>query len=591
MNITFRWKVTLAFTALAAVIFLLLDLSLQAAVSQQGVAGMRGSLLAETRLAQRLLPSPPWVPSPALQRLVTDLDHAAQARVTLIEADGTVAADSRDNPAAMENHAYRPERQQALGQEFGSAVRRSATEKIDMLYLALAWPTGSSEPRPVLRLARPMTEVRAATQRLREAIWIGFALAAVLVWLLGLLLSNNLTAPIDTLVRVARRVDKGDLQARVEDVHGPDLGELASVFNSAVDSLAHAVSTSQRESRYYAAILEQMSDAVVIIDHQGRVEFTNPTFARLFGIEGGTAAGRTSEELALNYELSALLLRAIEHSTVQRDEVRLLYPEPRILATAVTPLMNEQQEVVGAIGLLRDVTDLHRLDEMRREFVANASHELRTPAAAVKALAEALQMGALTDPNIGPRFVQQIVDAADRQTTLLDDMLTLTRVERGRELLNIAPLNAAEACGEAVRQLTPAAKARGVNLTMEVRPDEIVTADASGLHTVLLNLLDNAVKYTPRDGSVKIAGRAVTGGYEVCVTDTGIGIPEGDQARVFERFYRVDKARDRATGGTGLGLSIVKHLVEAHGGRVSLRSAPGEGSAFTVSFPSAVVSA
>ena len=126
---------------------------------------------------------------------------------------------------------------------------------------------------------------------------------------------------------------------------------------------------------------------------------------------------------------------------------------------------------------------------------------------------------------------------------------------------------------------------------MEVRPDEIVTADASGLHTVLLNLLDNAVKYTPRDGSVKIAGRAVTGGYEVCVTDTGIGIPEGDQARVFERFYRVDKARDRATGGTGLGLSIVKHLVEAHGGRVSLRSAPGEGSAFTVSFPSAVVSA
>lgn len=591
MNLAFRWKITLAFTALAAAVFLLLDLGLQVVVSRQGVVVMQGSLLAETRLAQRSLPPPPWTPSPALQRLVTDLDRAAQARVTLIAADGTVAADSRDNPAAMENHTNRPERQQALGQEFGSAVRRSATEKIDMLYLALVWPTGTSEPRPVVRLSRPMTEVRGATQRLREAIWMGFVIAAALVWLLGLLLSNNLTAPIDALVRVARRVDKGDLQARVDGVHGPDLGELATVFNSAVDSLARAVATSQRESRYYTAILEQMSDAVVIIDCQGRVQFTNPTFARLFGIGGSTAVGRTSEELALNYELSALLLRAVEHNTVQRDEVRLLYPEPRMLATAVTPLTNEQHEVVGAIGLLRDMTDAHRLDEMRREFVANASHELRTPAAAVKALAEALQMGALTDPNMGPRFVQQIVDAADRQTTLLDDMLTLTRVERGRELLNLAALNAAEAVGEAVRQITPAAKARGVSLTMAVRPDDVVTADASGLHTVLLNLLDNAVKYTPRGGSVTIAGEAVPGGYEVRVTDTGIGIPEGDQARVFERFYRVDKARDRATGGTGLGLSIVKHLVEAHGGRVSVRSAPGEGSTFTVSFPSSVLSA
>ena len=379
MRIAFRWKVTLAFTALAAVVFLLLDLGLQVVVSHQGVAVMQSGLLAEARLAQRSLPPPPWRPSPSLQRLVVDLDRAAQARVTLIAADGQVAADSRDNPASMENHADRPERQQALGQEFGSAVRHSATEKIDMLYLALALPAGASGPRPVLRLSRPMTEVSAASQRLRQALWVGFALAVALVWLLGLLLSNNLTAPIDSLVRIARRVDRGDLQARVEGVHGPDLGELAAVFNSALDSLAHAVATSQRESRYYSAILEQMSDAVVIIDHQGRVEFTNPTFARLFGIDSAIAAGRTSEELALNYELSALLLRAVEQNTVQRDEVRLLYPEPRMLATAVTPLTNEQQEVVGAIGLLRDVTDLHRLDEMRREFVANASHELRTP--------------------------------------------------------------------------------------------------------------------------------------------------------------------------------------------------------------------
>ena len=210
---------------------------------------------------------------------------------------------------------------------------------------------------------------------------------------------------------------------------------------------------------------------------------------------------------------------------------------------------------------------------------------MRTPAAAVKALAEALQMGALKDRERGPRFVQQIVEAADRQTSILDDMLTLTRVERGSELLHIGPLKAAEAFEEAARQIRPAATARGVDLLVEVAPDDQLQADASGLHTILLNLLDNGVKYTPQGGSVTLHGRAVPGAYEITVSDTGIGIPTEHQSRIFERFYRVDKARDRATGGTGLGLAIVKHLMETHGGRISVRSADGQGTTFTLSFP------
>jgi signal transduction histidine kinase len=203
----------------------------------------------------------------------------------------------------------------------------------------------------------------------------------------------------------------------------------------------------------------------------------------------------------------------------------------------------------------------------------------------VKALAEALQMGALSDPSLGPRFVQQIVEAADRQTDILDDMLTLTRVEHGRELLNVAPLNAAEALHEAAGQIQPAASAKGVTLRVEVGEGKRVNADAAGLHTILLNLVDNAVKYTPRGGSVTLRGATVPSGYEITVADTGPGISLEHQSRIFERFYRIDKARDRATGGTGLGLSIVKHLAEAHGGRVSVHSAPGEGATFTVFLP------
>ncbi|MEN6545581.1 MAG: ATP-binding protein, partial [Armatimonadia bacterium] len=237
------------------------------------------------------------------------------------------------------------------------------------------------------------------------------------------------------------------------------------------------------------------------------------------------------------------------------------------------------------IGLLRDVTDLPRLDEVRREFVANASHELRTPAAGIKALAEALEVGALQDPEKGPRFVHQIVESADRLTSILDDMLILTRVERGQELLNVTRLKAGEAVGEAVKQIAIRAEDRHLQLEVQAAPEDTLSADARGLHTVLLNLLDNAVKYTPEGGAVSVTGRAVPGGYELAVTDTGVGIPPEHQARVFERFYRVDKARDRATGGTGLGLSIVKHIMDSHGGKVTLRSVPGSGSTFTVFFP------
>lgn len=585
MKLHLRWKITLAFTLLAAAVFLLLDVSLQMLVTRQGQELMQENLLNEARLAARVLPPPPWHANSSLQGQALEIDHLDQARLTLIDPSGRVLADSRDNPANMENHATRPEIVRALAAGWGAVARHSRTEGMDMLYVAVSLRGSDASSGWIVRLARPMTQVRAASQRLREAIWLGFAIAVAMIWFVGLALSNTLTAPIERLVRAARRVDAGDLQARVEGVHGPDVGELARVFNSAVDSLSRMVSQSQRESRYYAAILEQMTDAVIIIDRTGSVQFINPTFARLFGLHNETVEGRTSEEIALNYDLSALLMRAVKQEAVQREEVRLLYPAPRVLATAATPLLDDESAVAGAIGLLRDVTDLHRMDEVRREFVANASHELRTPAASVKALAEALQMGALKDPERGPRFVQQIVEAADRQGRLLDDMLTLTRVERGRELLQVASIDAAAAFEDAARQIRPSAEAKGVRLTVEVAAGDRLLADANGLHTILLNLLDNAVKYTSPAGQVTLRGAGVPGGYELTVADTGLGIPPEDQSRIFERFYRVDRARDRATGGTGLGLSIVKHLTEAHGGRVGVRSTLGEGSVFTVFLP------
>jgi two-component system, OmpR family, phosphate regulon sensor histidine kinase PhoR len=585
-HLPLRWRITLAFALVMAAVFVLLEAWLQEAALNAGTASMAQSLRSETELVAHHLASQggKWQRSQPLARMVRDLDQRCGARLTLIGGEGEVLADSRDRAEAMENHARRPERLQAIAGGWGQAVRHSATLGVDMLYVAQALP-GSGSPPVVLRLAEPMTTVREASLGLRRIMLGALILVLVLVWAVSFLLAGALTAPVQSLVRVARRVDRGDLRARVEDVKGAELGELAAVFNAALDRLGELAATSQRESRYYAAILEQMSDAVIIVDRAGRVQFLNPTFARLLAVPAEETQGRPAEEITLNYQLTELLRRAAEQNSVQRDEVRLVHPEPRVLAAAVTPLVDEQGQVMGAIGLLRDVTDRRQVEEMRRDFVSNASHELRTPAAGVKALAEALQMGALADAERAPRFVQQIVEAADRLTNILDDMLILTRVERGQELLQATWLAAREALGEAADQVRPAAEAKGVRIEVQAPEADRLYADAGGLLTILLNLLDNAVKHTPAGGTVTLSGRAVPEGYEVAVSDTGVGIPEEHLGRIFERFYRVDKARDRATGGTGLGLSIVKHTVEAHGGTVRVRSVVGEGSVFAVFFP------
>ena len=584
MKLAFRWRIALTFTALAALVFALLGGYLHSAVLRHSVHDIREALLAQARLAADALPSPPLRPGAELQSLLAEMDARSRARITLIDPHGKVVADSRHDPATMANHADRPERHQALTAGWGSAEHYSKTLGVRMLYVAIPL-SDQGLPSYVLRLAMPLTAVEAETLELRRTLVVAFLISTAAVWLVSLWLAGSLSAPIQRLAHVARRLERGDLEARIPDLRVGELAEATQVFNSALARLAELVAFSQKESRYYSAILEQMSDGVVVVDGQGRVEFVNQAFRRIFGIDLEEVPGRYLEQLAPNFDLGLLLSRALEQGAAQSDDIELNHPDRRLLTAVATPLLDADGCVLGAVGLVHDITGLRRADEVRRDFVANASHELRTPAAAVKALAEALQAGALRDPDRGPDFVRQIVQASDRLTELLDDMLTLTRVERGRELLNPQDLSVAEAFAEAAGHAVPAAEAKGVLLRTQAAEEARLWADPQALQTVLINLLDNAIKYTPAGGQVTLKGQAVPEGCEISVTDTGIGIPPEHIPRIFERFYRVDKARDRAAGGTGLGLAIVRHIAEAHGGRVTARSAPGTGSTFSVIFP------
>ncbi|HEY3397279.1 MAG TPA: ATP-binding protein [Armatimonadota bacterium] len=586
MSLNLRWKTALAFSLLSAVVLAALGLYLDSLVRRSTTDTLRDRLFVEARLIVPEFSAAHRLPPEQLGAELLRLDELCQARLTYIDPTGRVLAESRASASAMENHANRPERLEAVATGGGWAQRYSATLHLDMLYVAVALPaTGGAAP-PVLRLALPLTQVEAASDTLRGAFTLALLLALAVVFVVSLRLTDSLTRPWEELVQAARRVARGDLAARVAEPSGSaELRELALVFNSAVDQLAHLLATSQQETQRYVALLEQMTDGVVVIDRQGRVELINRMFAEMFGLDPTWGPEHRLEEVGLSYELNLLLTRALEQGVAQQGAVGLVRPQPRTLYGVATPLANAEGQIIGAIGLLRDMTELQRLDQVRRDFVANASHELRTPAAGIRALAEVLESGALHDPEKGPRFLAQIVLESDRLTAILDDMLTLTRVERGAELVHPRWIPSDEAFAEVVAHLQPLAMQQEVSLRTEAGAEDQVFADAAGLQTILTNLVDNAIKYTPGGGEIVLRGRPAPGGYEIAVSDTGAGIATEHLPRLFERFYRVDKARDRATGGTGLGLAIVKHLAEAHRGRVSVQSEIGHGSTFTVFLP------
>lgn len=419
----------------------------------------------------------------------------------------------------------------------------------------------------------------------RRLIAIAVLVAIVFASLVILWLERSVAEAARRIRRNLPRLGEEELDAGLLDLPAGALDRLAEMLGEASRDVRDELQSARTQCQRYAAILEQMTDAVVAVDEAGHVQFVNRAFARLFELDPAEAIGQPLENATLNFDLSALVTRALQQGQVQRDRLSLRHPHEAILEGVTTPLTDHSGRIVGAVGLLHDITQMREANRIRQDFVANASHELRTPAAGIKALAEALQAGAINDPRRGPEFCRQIVAAADRLTATLDDMLTLTRVERGARLFEPELLEARAAIKAAIEQVAPAARLKGIEVRTEIDDGEVF-ADPAALQTLLVNLLDNAVKYTPEGGTVTARGRTVPGGYEVAVIDTGPGIPEEHLDRIFERFYRVDRARDRATGSTGLGLSIVRHIAETHGGRVRVESEEGEGSKFTAFFPS-----
>jgi len=584
----FFWKLALSFLALLVSVLLAVDFLAERALRENYEADQFQQMKALAR-AMRLNPLPLTSSSPQTPEEIAALNTwvaanaATGVRVTVISADGRVLADSQSETATMESHADRPEVKDALQKGEGRSVRSSVSVKEQLLYYAVREYLPGGVP-VVVRLALPMQGFREPLGVFRRNLWLWSLLIFTVAGAFAMWMSRSYTERIERLREFSRRVAEGDFRPLPSDGKGDTLEALRTSLNQTAVRLDRTIRTLTEERNLSAAILGSMVEGVAVVNGAERLVFTNPGFAGILGLDLPPVSGSSLLEVVRQTEL----IEAVR---------RVLAGEPRVEAEIATGTLRQHffaatvasvraGETSGAVIVLHDITTLRRLERIRRDFVANVSHEFRTPLTAIQGFSETLLGGAIDDPQNRGRFLGIILEHARRLARLTEDLLKLSQMDAEKLELEIRSVSVAqlvESCFEtAQRRATEKELALSVNLQSQL-PD--VAADSRRIQEVLQNLLDNATQYTLPGGKIVLSAEARNDEVIFTVADTGIGIPQADQPRIFERFYRVDVARSREAGGTGLGLSIARHLVEAHGGRIWVDSELGVGSKFHFSIP------
>jgi two-component system phosphate regulon sensor histidine kinase PhoR len=523
----------------------------------------------------------------ALQEHILQLGRELGIRITWIDMNGHVLADSMQpdlaHVAKMENHKDRLELVVAAARGHGSSQRRSPTINEPMFYYALrADQEGAAVG--LVRTALPMTQINQQVAAIQRLIWFVGLLVGLGAIVATYFVAARLVQPIRHITNAAEAIATGDYEHPVYVTNNDEIGAMARSFNKMRDQLAVRESQLRESSRRLATVLGGMVEGVIAVDDRDRIMLANSAAGRLLGFSATAAEGRPLLQTVRNHALYQAVVDARGRRGPGLVEIALENADKRVIAVNSTLLPGEPSTRV--ILVLYDVTELRRLESLSQEFVANVSHELKTPLSSIKAYAETLSQGAIHDQQNNLRFVHRIEEQADRLHQLILDLLSLSRIESGQQTFDIAAVKVSDVAQLCLAEHQTAADAKGIRLTTdESSPDVVVRIDEEGLKEILTNLIDNAVKYTPDGGQVTVRWRA-DGRYAILqVHDTGIGIAAEHLPRVFERFYRVDKARSRELGGTGLGLSIVKHLAQVFGGSAEVASDPGKGTVFTVRLP------
>jgi two-component system, OmpR family, phosphate regulon sensor histidine kinase PhoR len=560
---------------------------LDRAVGRRVTEQIAARLGEEIRLARDMARAETDLASTA-DALADRLGHDLGVRVTIIDATGKVLGDTElqgDDLASVENHANRPEVIDAVREGTGRSIRYSHTLAENMMYLASR--IDPADPgRGVVRLAVPLTDVTRAQEQIRVPILLAAVLSLALAALLGWTVARGPARRLEEMARVAVHFAAGQMAVRAEPGGDDETTVLARSLNRMADELEERLILLERERSQLRTVLEGMVEGVVLTDPTGRILVANDAFRKIFEAEL-PVEGRRPLETARVPALQEAIDFALEAEEPVTREIALGGAQEKVIQASLAAI-KERGATVGAVAVFHDVTELKRLERVRQEFVANVSHELRTPLTAIKGYAETLRDGGLRDPETAAEFVRVIHRHAERLRALIEDLLDLAAVEQGEARLQPAVVRVRDVVTQVETIVRPAAEARKQTFGIDLPGDlpEIV-ADRDRLAQVLTNLLDNAVKFTPEGGHVTLSARSEDGRVVLSVSDNGVGIPPADLPRVFERFYRVGRSRDRREGGTGLGLAIAKHLTQTMGGTIEVESVVGSGTVFRVILPTA----
>jgi two-component system phosphate regulon sensor histidine kinase PhoR len=516
------------------------------------------------------------------QPLVIELSREAHCRVTIIKRDGFVLADSEISAVqleALENHALRPEVREAFTSGFGVSRRHSATVSHDLLYYAVTFPSTISS-YGVVRASVELSQVEAAVSSLRQSLAYGAASALAISLMISWVTAQFGSRAARSLTQAARRMAAGDLNTTIPQLSKDEFGELGRALDQLARGLSQTLRELKSERDRMNGVLSRMHEGVLMLDLNGRIALVNPALREMLLLQD--ALGKTPLEAIRHSELKLLLDEVVAEKRAASREIEVAGLLPRRLLVRAAPL---DADAGGVFAVFFDVTEMRRLETLRRDFIANVSHELRTPVTAIRSAGETIRDVAINDPRALPRFVDIIVRNAERLSSLLDDILELSRIESRALRLVLEPIDTVGMLAQVTALFRERAERKGLDLQVMTEGAIYATADRRALENVVTNLIDNAVKYCGTGAAIRVGAYSELDSVRVVVEDTGPGIEPSHHARLFERFYRVDTGRSRELGGTGLGLSIVKHIIEAMGSQIHVESTPGVGSRFFFSLP------
>ncbi|MCV68528.1 PAS domain-containing protein [Listeria monocytogenes] len=521
-----------------------------------------------------------------IQKSLDPLGEDIDARITVIDSEGDVVADTKKDPEKLDNHMNRPEVTDILkkGESVGISIRESDSLGYSMLYVAVP-VKHQGKTDGVLRISISLESVDAAVAKLWGNLALIFGIALVIIAAISVFIARKITRPVREIIEVSTDLANHKYDSRIHGKISGELQDLSISVNTLAESLETQMFEIKQNEQRLNAIVQNLVSGVMLINVDKQVIMTNRTMYQILGETEIT--GKPFYEVIKSFALSQLIEGTFETKTIQQKEIILYFPREMILDASVSPILGENGEITGIILLLHDITQIRHLENVRSEFVTNVSHELKTPVTALKGFAETLLDGAMYDEVLLKKFLTIIKEESDRLHRLIMDILALSRIEQNPVAENIELVDVDEVIEQSARTIFEMATEKNIRVTIPEKASAsvMIETDRDKLQQIIINLLSNAINYTPVDGKVEVKLIEQEAEVIIEVTDNGIGIPAKDIDRVFERFYRVDKARSRHSGGTGLGLSIVKHLVENCGGRIEVESQEEVGSTFRVTLP------